>query len=455
MSDSDLFKDFNPVTAKEWKQKIQFDLKGADYNETLVWESPEGIKVKPFYHADDEVATPSVQKQTGWSIGQSIYAGNASLANKNALAALAKGAESLIFVVPSAEVKIATLLKDINLKETTIYFVFQFLSSSYVKGILDFVGDAKDYIYLNIDIIGNLAKDGNWFFNLEKDHAELKAILALDAKNTMSVDVSLYQNAGANMVQQLGDALAHANEYLNHIGSKAMSTFNMTFKVAVGTNYFFEIAKLRALRLLWSTLAREYGIAENCHIIAIPTKRNKTIYDYNTNMLRTTTESMSAVLGGANMVCNTPYDALYQKTNEFGNRIAINQLLLLKNESYFDKIDNAAAGAYYIESLTEQLAAKGLVLFKQIEKGGGFLKQLKAHTIQKKIKESAQKEQIAFDEGKEVLVGTNKFLNETDKMKDNLELYPFIKTKARKTLIEPIIERRLAEEVEQKRLKDE
>jgi methylmalonyl-CoA mutase len=164
---------------------------------------------------------------------------------------------------------------------------------------------------------------------------------------------------------------------------------------------------------------------------------------------------MSAVLGGANIVCNTPYDALYQKANDFGNRIAINQLLLLKNESYFDKIDNAADGAYYIESLTEQLAAKGLELFKKIEKGGGFLKQLKAHTIQKKIKESAQKEQAAFEEGEEVLVGTNKFLNETDRMKENLELYPFIKTKARKTLIEPIIERRLAEEVEQKRLKDE
>ena len=146
MSDTNLFKDFNPVSAKEWKQKIQFDLKGADYNETLVWESPEGIKVKPFYHTDDEVETPSVQKQAGWSIGQTIYAGNVALANENALTALAKGAESLTFVVPSADVKIATLLNDINLKETSIYFEFQFLSSNYIKELLDFVGDAKDHI---------------------------------------------------------------------------------------------------------------------------------------------------------------------------------------------------------------------------------------------------------------------------------------------------------------------
>jgi len=150
-----------------------------------------------------------------------------------------------------------------------------------------------------------------------------------------------------------------------------------------------------------------------------------------------------------------PYDAIYQKTNDFGNRIALNQLLLLKNESYFNTVSNAADGTYYIESLTEQLAEKALTLFKSIEKGGGFLKQLKDNTIQKKIKESATKEQQDFNDGKEVLVGTNKFLSEADKMKDAIELYPFVKKNTRKTLIEPIIEKRLAEAVEQKRLNDE
>ena len=257
------------------------------------------------------------------------------------------------------------------------------------------------------------------------------------------------------MVQQLGYALAHINEYFNHIENNKASATNITFKVAVGSNYFFEIAKLRALRLLFKTLAKEYGLSGDCHIIAVPTKRNKTLYDYNTNMLRTTTECMAAVLGSANLVCNTSYDAIYQKTNDFGNRIALNQLLLLKNESYFNTVSNAADGTYYIESLTEQLAEKALTLFKSIEKGGGFLKQLKDNTIQKKIKESATKEQQDFNDGKEVLVGTNKFLSEADKMKDAIELYPFVKKNTRKTLIEPIIEKRLAEAVEQKRLNDE
>lgn len=455
MRNTNLFDDFNPVSAKAWKQKIQFDLKGADYNEALVWESPEGIKVKPFYHADDEVPSLGVKKSQGWSIGQAIYAGNAVMANEKAVKALEKGAESLQFVIPTEDIKISDLLKNINLKETPVYFDFQFLSSDYIKSVVDFFGDAKENIFLNVDPVGHLARTGNWFANDENNWDSVSRIIAFNAKHTLSVDVSLYQNAGATMAQQLGYALAHANEYLNYTEGEEEQAIAVTFKVAVGTNYFFEIAKLRALRVLWKVLAKAYKVAEECHIIAVPTRRNKTLYDYNTNMLRTTTESMSAVLGGADMVCNMPYDAIYHKENDFGDRIAVNQLLVLKNESYFDKIDNAADGTYYIESLTQQLAEKGLALFKGIEKGGGFLKQLKEHGIQKKIKESAQKEQAAFEEGQEVLIGTNKFSNDADKMKDALEIYPFVKMNARKTLLEPIIEKRLAETREQKRLKDE
>ncbi len=164
---------------------------------------------------------------------------------------------------------------------------------------------------------------------------------------------------------------------------------------------------------------------------------------------------MSAILGGANAVSNLAYDALYHKDNEFGDRIARNQLLVLKNESYLDKVNNPADGSYYIESLTQQLAEKALVLFKDLEENGGFLKQLNDGTIQRKIQESAQKEQDLFDSGKEVLLGTNKYPNPHDLMKDDLELYPFVKINPRKTLITPIIEKRLAEKMEQERLASE
>jgi methylmalonyl-CoA mutase len=229
----------------------------------------------------------------------------------------------------------------------------------------------------------------------------------------------------------------------------------MVLEIAVGTNYFFEIAKLRAVRLLFNLISEAYNHSWTCHILVSPTKRNKTLYDYNVNMLRTTTECMSAILGGADTIANLPYDALYHKDNEFGDRIARNQLLILKKESYFDKVNNPSDGSYYIESLTHQLAEKALSLFKDIEANGGFLKQLNEGIIKRKIQESADKEQDLFDSGKEILLGTNKHANKEDRMKHDLELYPFVKIKPRKTLITPIIEKRLAEKIEQERLERE
>jgi methylmalonyl-CoA mutase len=161
---------------------------------------------------------------------------------------------------------------------------------------------------------------------------------------------------------------------------------------------------------------------------------------------------MSAIIGGADAIANLPYDALYHKDNEFGDRIARNQLLILKKESYFDKVNNPADGSYYVENLTNQLAEKSLALFKDIEANGGFLKQLNDGIIKRKIQESADTAQQLFDSGKEILLGTNKHPNKQDKMKHDLELFPFVKVKPRKTLITPIIEKRLAERIEQERL---
>ncbi len=452
-----LFDDFNPVSAKQWKQKIQVDLKGADYNDTLIWNSNEGVSVKPFYHSDEfsELPETSNTKATQWKICQSIFVADVKKSNLKAVNAIKRGAESIKFIIPNDVVSIEDLLKNINPTSTPLYFDLLFLNNEYVKQLCAI--SAKTGIHIQTDIIGNLARNGNWFSNLKDDHKHFESIVK--STNTFSVDASLYQNSGANMVQQLAYSLAHVNEYLNHldniIESKKKQSLQVNFQVSVNTNYFFEIAKLRALRILWNTLASEYNINPDCHIVASPSTRNKTLYDYNTNMLRTTTECMSAILGGANTICNLPYDAIYHKDNEFGERIARNQLLVLKHESYFDKVNNPADGAYYIESLTNQLAEKSLELFKDIEASGGFLKQLKEGTIQRKIKESATKEQEQFDAGEEILLGSNKHPNSNDKMKHELELYPFVKINSRKTLIEPIIEKRLAEALEQNRLKTE
>jgi methylmalonyl-CoA mutase len=446
-----------PISSKQWKQQIQFELKGADYNETLVWNSPEDIQVKPFYHKDEFVDVPQVKtKATNFRICQNIFVQDLEKSNSRAIDSINRGAESLRFTIEDEKIDIAKLLKNLPLESITIYFNLSFLSTEYIKKIEDFAQKNKVKIYCTLDPIGQLAKEGNWFTTKEKTNFdtlnELFRIPPSGVRGLISINASLYQNAGANMVQQIAYALAHANEYFNIIPNLNRP---IVFEVSVGTNYFFEIAKLRALRLLFNQIAKEYNHHHDCHIVVSPTKRNKTLYDYNVNMLRTTTECMSAILGGADAITNLPYDSLYHKDNEFGDRIARNQLLVLKHESYFDKVDNPADGSYYIESLTCQLAEKALTLFKDIEANGGFLQQLNEGIIKRKIKESADKEQELFDAGKEILLGTNKYPNKKDSMKDNLELYPFVKIKSRKTLISPIIEKRLSEALEQERLKEE
>jgi len=404
MTKQKIFTDFPPVSEKTYKQKIQVDLKGADYNDTLVWKSPEGIHVKPFYHRENlqdnqtHVAAPEQ-----WFIGEDIFILDPTKAVETALNVISNGTEAIRFIADKA-FDIDTLLKPL-------------------KG--------KDIL--------------------------LQQELLTTKGNILTVDTAHYQNAGATSVQQLAYGLAHVNEYLNFAETHKLSIDSIRFKVAVGSNYFFEIAKLRALRMLFDLIKKEYTVAVDttCHILAKPTRRNKTIYDYNTNMLRSTTECMSAILGGADTIINRPYDDLYHKANAFGQRISRNQLIILKKESYFDAVSNPADGTYYIESLTQELASKALSLFKEIEASGGFLQQLKEGTIQKKVKESAQKEQDAFNNGEHVLLGTNIHPNPQDKMKNELELFPFVKQNPRKTILEPIIARRLAETIEQERLDSE
>ena len=456
MSKSNLFENFESVSAKAWKQKIQFELQGKDFNDHLVWNSIEGIDVKPFYHSEAYSKAPSIQHTASdWNIGHSIYVNSVEKSNTHALELIENGVESLHFTLPIADISVEELLKNIDTSSVPIYFEPLCLSEKLIKSLRDFSLKNKTSFYILQDPIGHLARSGNWHENLKTDLHTLKQTIALGdtLKSVISVDLGLFQNAGGSMVQQLAYTLAHANEYLNLFDGESIKS--VVFKVSVGGNYFFEIAKLQALRVLWHSLTKDYELSIDCHILTQPSRRNKTIYDYNINMLRTTTECMSAILGSSDTIMNMPYDHLYHKDNDFGDRLSRNQLIILKKESYFDTVSNPTEGAYYIETLTQQLAQKSLDLFKEIEKQGGFLKLLKEGMVQRKLKEHAQKEQHLYDEGTEGLLGTHFQQNALDKMKSDLEIYPFIKQQARKTLLEPIIPRRISEELEQKRLKDE
>ena len=443
-----LFSSFDSIDAKQWKQQIQFELKGLDYNETLVWESLEGIKVKPFYTKEDlPNDNQTLNREEKFKILQEVYVNNASNANHVAKTKIEKGAESICFIFHHP-IDLNILLNDLP-KEIPYFFNIQFDDDLFLKDLIAF--SKEKLIMISYDPISNLIDDGNWFKNKEHDFKNLNHLVT--ENNHLFIDASLYQESGANGVQQIGLIAAHLTEYLNQLIVKPQMLF---IKWRIGSHYFFEIAKLRALRLIIETLLNTFDCQKTTiQIIAQPIFRNKTLYDYNVNMLRTTTEYMSAILGGADYVMPLAYDAIYHKSNPFGDRIARNQLLILKHESYFDEVLNPADGSYYIESLTQTFAEKALAYLKNIEKNGGLIKELFDKTIQVKIEESAEKEQKWFDEGKIILLGTNKYPNQQDKMKNDLELYPFMKVKPRKTIIKPLVAKRLAEGLEKERLEKE
>ncbi|MDC0176894.1 methylmalonyl-CoA mutase subunit beta [Polaribacter sp.] len=445
-----LFDEFQKTTPAAWKQKIQVDLEGEDYNESLLWRTDEGIIVKPFYTKEDRTHCKIKTQKKGFNVCQTIFIDDEKIANSLAKNALSNGANSIQFIAKKP-FACETILKNIDLKTTILYFKFHFLSPIFFIKLSKLIN--PNNTYFQIDIIGNLAETGNWFYNLKEDFNKLNT-LQKNTKNCISVSNDLYQNSGATITQQLAYTLAHANEYLNEFSIDVIKKIHFSF--SVGSNYFFEIAKLRAFRILWATLLKEYD-SENreATIFVQPSLRNKTLYDYNVNLLRTSTECTSAILGGATTISNVSYDHLYDKSNEFGERISRNQLLILQQESYLRESQNAAEGSYYIESITQQLAINALTLFKQIEKKGGFLKQLKAGSIQKKITESAAIEENNLNCKNIVLLGTNVHANKEDRMKHNLNLYPFLKKRNIKTLIPPINRKRLSETIEKERLAQE
>ncbi|ARN77512.1 methylmalonyl-CoA mutase [Nonlabens spongiae] len=469
-----LFEDFEGVSEAQWKQKIQYDLKGADYNDTLISTTPDGIHIKPFYHSESSEAheIPFTATQTGdWYVSQKIYAYSAETANLKAKNALKRGAEGVVLVIPNPEIDAEVLLK--SLPEVGIQIHLEFFDLEYIENLNKLALKA----YIHIDPIHRLASTGNWFASREKDLKSLIDYLKISDGyfSNITVNTNVYQQAGATTVQELGYFLAHLNEYLNVLEqAEEITDFTTTrfdfaqrpnhsdhgkakrinLDTTTGSDYFMEIAKYRAYRVLTKSLGNEYGIENlECYISASPSMRNKTLLDYNVNMLRTTTECMSAVLGGADTVYNLPYDAFFNKPNEFGERISRNQLLVLKEEAYFNNVGNAAEGSYYIETLTQQLVEKALELFKQLESAGGLISSLHEGSIQRKIKESADREQQALKHGDKVLVGATKYPNADQPLLKEYEILPFVKIEPRKTLIEPIVQKRLMEEKEKEEMR--
>lgn len=428
-----IMNDFEPSSAAAWKQKIQFELQGADYNETLLTKTNEGITIKPFYHLDgfEKLTIPTVEGSL--KICKIIVILNEKQANSEAIKALRNGANALKFTSETI-FNIDEVFRNLLNKNIEFHFKLNFLSEEFLSKLTNFL--SNEISYLNLDIIGNLAKTGNWYKNPNTDFNVIENLLQKNNSSfVLSVNADIYQNAGANTVQQVAYTLAHVNEYFTKFDANIASKIQFNF--AIGSNYFFEISKIRAFRYLYNLILSKYNTTANAQIYAEPSIRNKTLFHKNINTFRSNTEIMSAVLGGSNTI-----------SNEF-NQEGLQQNNLLINTQQI------VTGTYYIESITKQIAEKALAVFKDIEKSGGFLSQLKEGTIQRKIKENAQKEQTQFETGTLALVGVNKHPNKVTPLKEDLDKNLLQKKKARKTLIIPITTKRLSEQLELKKLKDE
>lgn len=421
MSKQGLFEDFEGVSSEQWRAQIASELKNQTFD-SLRWKSPEGIEVAPFYHADESLPLHIPNRSGEWKIVEHVEFTEVSSTSQLILKAIKGGADG-IYLGGAYTLEEALELLNIHADQNIDWHIQVPCAESSLSKVGQLSNTLQSRLFIGLDPIGHLAKTGLWIDSQSADLELFKSRLKTSTacRNQVLVNLELYQNSGANMVEQLAFGLSHANEYLNLADGISPLT-SVVFEVAVGSDYFFEIAKIRALRWLWESLTEGLELGRPpCHILAKTTERNKTIYDYNTNLLRSTTECMSAIIGGADSIVNLPYDFQYHYPNDFGQRIARNQLLILKKESHFQAVNNPADGSYYLDHLTHKLAEEALNLFKQIENRGGFLHGLESGFIPSMVLSSATKEQLSFDQGDKVLVGANAFVNEQEQMISNIE----------------------------------
>ena len=441
-----LLSEFPAISTQEWKDKIVTDLKGADFERKLVWRTNEGFNVNPFYRREDleGLSTPKVmpaeypyvrstRMDNEWLIRQDINVNDPKEANEKALDILNKGITSLGFKLRRDQVNketLAVLLKGIMPEAIELNF------SCCISVAAQLAGELAAYL---TEVGADVAQcKGSINFDPFKKQLVkgisnpqwvtmcaqlLDAVRPLPQYRVLTVNALNINNAGAYIYQELGYALSWGAELIDKLTEAGYSIEELTSRIkfvfGVGSNYFMELAKFRAARWLWAEIIGAYGDqykgdAAKIHMHAVTSTWNKTIYDAHVNLLRTQTEAMSATLGGVDSLTVQPFDVTYQESDNFSERIARNQQLLLKEESHFDKVIDPAAGSYYIEHLTNALAEQAWKLFLAVEEEGGFAAAVEAGSVQKAVNASNAKRHAAVAARKEIFLGTNQFPNFTE-----------------------------------------
>jgi methylmalonyl-CoA mutase len=438
------FNEFSALSKEEWKEKVLKDLKGKDY-ESIVWKTENGFDLEPYLSAEEVDLSEGLPaefpyerggdtRNREWQICQEIFDLNFKAANKKAHQALMGGANALHFhAVPEGDKGIAELLKGVVLDVAPVYLEVGDDPMKVAKGLENLCEEnsVKHNSLrggLQFDPLGEIAerggeKDSNWNSKLAELSEFGKDRFTLF--HLINVDSTLFQEAGANAVQEIALALAKGNEYLETLKESGTdvdtAAAQLQFTMAIDSSYFTELAKFRAFRPLWATIAKAHNPKHDCStysfIAARTSQRNFTVPDAYNNMLRSTTEAMSAILGGANAVSILPFDHLFDDENPFSMRIARNAQTMLAEESFLNQVVDPAGGSYYIEELTEQLKVRAWKLFKEIENAGGYLEALRSGMIQNLLKSSRDSILKQIELEKETLIGVNKYFNQDDEQR--------------------------------------
>lgn len=423
---SALLAEFPPVPMAEWEEAIRQDLKGQDYEAKLLWRPDEPVTIKPYYRAEDLADVGAMEAPPGsfpflrgtrptndWAIQEVIEESEPSAANEAARAAIAAGAEGVTFAGAEAfdePCRLAALLYGLPLTSLSIQFDAGERAAAVLEALIEIVGGQAALR----DLRGSLdyAPAGDWGRTADLVR---RARAALSRFRPITIRGARFQDAGSTVVQELGYTLSEGIETLAQLTDRnvpvADAAAALLFTFAAGSNYFFEIAKFRAARLLWARIVESFDPgAREAAVMALAARTshwNKTIYDPYVNVLRATTEAMSAALGGCDSITVLPFDAVYRPPNEFSRRLARNTQLILKKEALLNRVADPAGGSYYLEVLTHSIARESWKLVQHVEALGGFAQAWGSGEIQADIERSRRAKETAVAERRRTILGTN------------------------------------------------
>lgn len=436
-----LFDQFPPVSTEEWRAKVVADLKGADFDKKLVWRTNEGFNVQPMYRAEDTADLKTTDSLPGqfpyirgtrtvneWLTRQEILDSDLKKANETALEVLGKGVTSLGFKVqePTYET-VAALLEGIDITKVEINFnccpgKALALTEALVKYIKEKGAEATFRGSVDFNPLRPAfrhGKDVDVAAAVETAKALIAAVADVPGLRVLAVDSAMLSDSGAFIYQELGYAIAWGADWLTLLTDAGLAidevASRVKFNMGVSSNFFMELSKFRAARMLWAQIVEQYKPASlDCAkmlVHASTSRFNQTIYDAHVNLLRSQTETMSAALAGVDSITTTPFDVPYKTPDTFSERIARNQQFLLREESHLDKVMDPAGGSYYVETLTVSLANEAWKLFLDCEKNGGFFALASEGKIQEAVNASCVKRHTEVARRKEILLGTNQYPN--------------------------------------------